>query len=196
MKKKRNELGLNLSAGKEKRRELDFYPTPPDATIALMDFLDLPQSIIWEPASGDGSMSEVIESYGHRVISTDIRSEGIYGQSGQDFLKVRYPNVDAIITNPPFNLAERFIRKATNEAKTVAMLLKSQYWHAACRMSLFNYSRPAYILPLTWRPDFLFKERKNGKKGSPTMEVLWAVWQRQAGGGQATHTMYQPLSRK
>jgi hypothetical protein len=161
-----------------------------------MDFLDLPPSTIWEPASGDGSMSEVIEKYGHRVISTDIRSEGVYGQPGQDFFKIRYPEVDAIITNPPFNLAEQFIRKATSEAKTVAMLLKSQYWHAACRISLFKDIRPAYILALTWRPDFLFKERKNGKKGSPTMEVLWVVWQKQAGGGQAAHTLYELLSRK
>jgi hypothetical protein len=51
------------------------------------------------------------------------------------------------------------------------MLLKSQYWHAAKRHQLFNTHTPAYILPLTWRPDFMFGERG----GAPTMDVLWTV---------------------
>ncbi len=54
---------LQLTGGgkKEKRRELDFYPTPPDVTIALMEFLALSRkSIVWEPACGDGAMSKVM----------------------------------------------------------------------------------------------------------------------------------------
>lgn len=38
-----------------KQRALDFYPTPPDVTEALMRFLDLPPSVIWECACGDGA---------------------------------------------------------------------------------------------------------------------------------------------
>lgn len=42
----------------------------------------------------------------------------------------------------------------------------------ALRWNLFMQHPPAYVLPLTWRPDFL-----NGTKGgSPTMECLWTVW--------------------
>ncbi|GAB7057372.1 hypothetical protein JCM16163A_41210 [Paenibacillus sp. YK5] len=78
----------------------------------------------------------------------------------------------AIITNPPFNLSADFILKAIGEADVVAMVLKSQYWHASKRTKLFQQYPPAYVLALNWRPDFLNKERG----GSPTMECLWTVW--------------------
>lgn len=157
---------LQLTAGgtKENRRALDFYPTPPEVTIALMEFLKLDPCFIWEPACGDFAMSNEFLKYGHSVRSTDI-------QLGDDYL-LTSGSADAIITNPPFNLSGEFIQKALKEAPIVAMLLKSQYWHAKKRFDLFKENPPAYILPLTWRPDFLAGE----KGGSPTMEVHWTVW--------------------
>lgn len=165
------------------RRALDFYPTPPEVTTALMDFLKLPTMTIWEPACGIGSMSNVIKSYGHDVIETDI-------SLGDDFFETDIL-AEAIIINPPFNLSERFIRKSIQDAPIVAMLLKSQYWHAKCRISLFNEFPPAYILPLTWRPDFLFDTRsESNKKPSPTMECLWTVWIK-----DNQDCKYQPLAK-
>lgn len=157
---------LQLVGGgkKEDRRPLDFYPTPPEVTIALMDFLKLDPCKMWEPACGDGAMVEILRSYGHDVIGTDITL-------GVDYLKT-HGSTDMIITNPPFNLAENFIAKALKEAPVVAMVLKSQYWHAKKRYNLFKENPPSYILPLTWRPDFLGGE----KGGSPTMEIAWTVW--------------------
>lgn len=161
---KQETIQLTGGGSKENRRELDFYPTPPDVTIALMDFLHLAPCIVWECACGDGAMADVIEKYGHAVVRTDLRT-------GKDYLKTK-GKADAIITNPPFNLSAEFIEKALGEAEIVAMVLKSQYWHAKKRLDLFRRNPPAYILPLTWRPDFLNGERG----GSPTMEVQWTVW--------------------
>ena len=143
---------------KEKRRELDYYPTPPDVTKALLIFLALAPCTILEPACGDGAMSRVLEAAGHTVISSDIRHTG-FGQGGLDFLAEEPRHSDAIITNPPFAESERFIRKAITESPLVAMLLKSQYWHAQKRAALFAEHPPAWILSLTWRPDFLAGER-------------------------------------
>lgn len=161
---KQETLQLTSGGKKENRRDLDFYPTPPECTVALMDFLKLQPCTVWECACGDGAMSNVIKAYGHEVIETDIRT-------GTDYLKTK-GFADAIITNPPFNLSAEFIEKALTEAPIVAMLLKSQYWHAKKRIDLFTQNRPAYILPLTWRPDFMNGERG----GAPTMEVIWTVW--------------------
>ena len=163
-------LNLANNSTTSSRRALDFYPTPPDVTHALMRFLEMPPCLILEPACGDGAMSEVLKSYNHDVISSDIRDTG-YGNGGQDFLKAS-GYYDAIITNPPFNISEAFIRHALPQAHTVAMILKSQYWHAAKRKALFEEHPPAYVLPLTWRPDFMGGERG----GAPTMEVHWTVW--------------------
>lgn len=144
------------------RRELDFYPTPPDVTIALMEFLSLKRDkIVWEPACGDKAMSSVIKRYVDTVLETDIKD-------GIDFFSIT-KDVDVIITNPPFLLAEQFIRKALNEADCVAMVLKSHYWHAKKRYALYVEHPPTYILPMTWRPDFL-------GKGGPTMDMMWTVW--------------------
>jgi len=162
---------LQLTGGgrKEDRRELDFYPTPPDVTIVLMDFLKLKPCKIWECASGNGAMADVMKSYGHNVIETDL-------STGTDYLTAK-EDCNVIITNPPFNLSAEFIEKALGEADIVAMVLKSQYWHAKKRANLFFRNPPSYILPLTWRPDFLYQERvKGGKTGSPTLEIIWTVW--------------------
>lgn len=166
------QIDLQLTGGNNanSRRELDYYPTPPVATIALMDFLKLPRTTIWEPACGTGEMARVIESYGHTVKAQDIRDTG-YGIGGLDFLRSN-ERAECIITNPPFALSEQFIRHALKLAPTVCMLLKSQYWHAAKRYQLFVQHPPAFVLPLTWRPDFLNGERG----GAPTMEMAWTVW--------------------
>lgn len=147
---------------------MDFYPTPAECTIALMEFLAMPKSIILEPACGEGHMSKVLETYGHTVISRDLRITG-YGTAGIDFLNATRERCDAIITNPPFNIAEEFIKKALREADTVCMLLKAHYWNARKRYALFTSNPPAYILPLTWRPDFT-------GDGNATMDMIWTVW--------------------
>lgn len=173
-------VSLANGGDQSKRRELDFYPTPPEATHALMQFLFENNIVnesflVWEPACGDGAMSDVIGEYVQAVHASDIRITGYSLDGGIDFLSNKF-SCDAIITNPPFNLSEQFIRHAISQAGVVAMLLKSQYWHAQKRIDLFNDHPPAYVLPLTWRPDFLFDQRANGVKGSPTMEVHWTVW--------------------
>lgn len=182
---------LQLTGGNTdgKRRELDYYPTPANVTIALMEFLKRPDTCnmqpmtIWEPACGEGFMSKVFREYGHDVIETDL-------STGHDFLTTDR-SANAIITNPPFSLAEEFICKAVRSCDISAMLLKSQYWHASKRFGLFKMHQPRYVLPLTWRPDFYEHERvPGGKKGAPTMEVAWSVWI-----GKSTVTEYIPLQK-
>ena len=154
------------------RSPTDFYPTPANVTIALLKYLNIPKDlVIWEPACGKGHMAEVMKNRGYEVIATDLNDFG-YGESGIDFLGNRQVQCDWIITNPPFSLSVNFISKCVGSGKPFALLLKSQYWHAKNKTKIFNSFKPKLILPLTWRPDFLFK----GKGGRPTMECLWTVW--------------------
>jgi hypothetical protein len=191
---------LQLTGGgkKEKRRKLDFYPTPKNVTRALMEFLFKEDRLdfnsrVWEPACGNGKMSEVIKEFLPDVFSSDIRDTG-YGSPFIDFTKhTGESNFDAIITNPPFNQSTDFIEVANSKARVVCMLLKSQYWHAAERQELFKKHTPSYILPLTWRPDFLEDEKKEGRvknKNGSTMEVIWNVWIR-----GNTEAKYIPLMK-
>ncbi len=169
-------INLTNSSKENKRRDLDFYPTPPNVTQALMQFLHdeqiiCPFTVIWEPACGNGIMSKEIEKFGHKVLSTDIRNTG-YGQGEVDFLGNITLECGAIITNPPFAPSVQFINKSMVSAPITAFLLKSQYWHAENKTELFKRYPPAYILALNWRPDFMDGERG----GSPTMECIWTIW--------------------
>ena len=160
----KKDTGAKIIGGNGIRIENDFYPTPPEVTAALMDFLKLPICTVWEPACGELAISNVVKRYGHSVISTDL-------VTGDSFFST-HREADAIITNPPFKLAGEFISKAVKDAPVVAMLLKTQYWHAAKRSKLFIDNPPAYILALTWRPNF-FGDKATG---SPTMDFIWTVW--------------------
>lgn len=163
------------------RNKTDYYATPPDVTVALLDFLEKefrihPEcNVIWEPACGTGEMVEAMKGMGYAVKFSDLNPTGYRGNTEPvDFLTVdeELPDGCWIITNPPFSQAEKFIRRALELGTPCAFLLKSQFWHAQRRLALFREYPPAYVLPLTWRPDFLW-----GAKGSsPTMECLWTVW--------------------
>lgn len=164
------------------RCERDFYPTPKECTIALIDFLESKflmstKNIVWEPACGDGAMTNVFEDRGYKVIGTDI-------QSGSDFLNTDLcEDFDWIVTNPPFCLSEDFINRASSFGKPFAFLLKTQYWHSSKRKKLFRNHTPAYILPLTFRPDFT-------GKGKSLLDVIWVVWV-----GNSFTTQYIPLDK-
>jgi hypothetical protein len=172
--------GLNLANGSKdtKRRELDFYPTPEKGTLALLAVESFGPKI-WEPACGDGAMSKVISAAGYDVLSTDIRTDTGFGHGGIDFLKTTKCPVDAIITNPPFNLSPQFITHCVElGVPTFALMLKSQYWHTAERTALFTTHPPSVIYALNFRLDFLAAEklRAGKKQGGSTMEVIWCVW--------------------
>lgn len=171
----------------EDRSGTDFYPTPPDATKALMRWLALPKdTTIWEPACGEGHMTKAIKAEGYHVVSSNLHDQGC-GETGVDFTTLTKCECDFIITNPPFKLAEEFINTAARMGVPFAFLLKSQYWHAAKRGRVFDGFRPRAVLPLRWRPDFLFGQ----KGGAPTMEVIWTVWN----ATPSNLTEYAPLNK-
>lgn len=103
------------------RAEHDFYPTDPALTRALLSVEFFRGGRIWEPACGDGAMSEILAER-HKVVSTDLQSLG-YGRGGMDFLKAKTLRAENIVTNPPFNLWMPFAQKALDlGAEKVALL--------------------------------------------------------------------------
>lgn len=165
-------------AGKKTERdEHDFYATTPDAINALIHLLlgrklIEPGAKIVEPCCGDGAISSPLEGAGFRVFSSDLIDRG-YGHTGIDFRS--YPPLEEgtwVVTNPPFKLftdfAKTFIVKRRGP---VALLLKSTFWHAESRSSLFRNHRPAFVLALQWRPNMKPEKGKGG-----TMDFVWVIW--------------------
>jgi hypothetical protein len=180
--------GGNPASGE--RQEDDFYPTPAGVTEAFCQSSPGKEltPFVWEPFCGDWAMASVLEKHGYKVIGSDINPRDPRGRK-KDFLKTPLgrarPSSFSIVSNPPFNLAVKAVEHAIAlEPWMIAFVLKSTWWHAVGRLSLFERHPPKWIMPLTWRPDFL-------NKGRPTMEVSWVVWQQ----GYTGFTRYQPLRR-
>lgn len=161
-----------------KRKDADRYPTPPAATQSVLERLHLkPGALIGEPACGEGDLADTIMAMGFEVFASDLHHTG-YGLGGIDFVGPDFfvvsPRLDAIVTNPPFNLADKFIRQAVKQAPKVALLLKSNFWHADKRVKLWDDCTPTAQIPVAWRLAFLEAER--GK--SPLMDCTWFIWDR------------------
>lgn len=167
-------LGAMMAGGNpaEGREENDFYPTPPEVTRSLLKRLTFGDRTILEPAAGNYMMAAEIERAGYKVIASDIEPQDPRVIK-RDFFTMTETEAQVVITNPPFNLAERFITHSLEvlQVDYLALVLKSTYWHAKSRVQLFNRLPPVMILPLTWRVDFM-------NKGRPTMDCSWMVWKR------------------
>lgn len=151
------------------RQEQDFYPTPRYVTEALLQNYQF-KGKIWEPACGDGRMSEVLKEYYPEVKSSDLINRG-YGQSGVDFLSSD-KKADNIITNPPFNLAYEFIVQGLKlSEKCLALLLPIRYLTGKKRAKLYHKNPPAKVIVIPNKVDFL-------GFGSPAMEFAWFVWEK------------------
>ncbi len=154
------------------RQPLDLYSTPSWVTQALLkvEKFDGP---IWEPACGDGAMVDVLEAEGHEVYDTDVALDGT------NFLQTTSVLGKHIITNPPFSLAEPFVRHALKLTQPmigakVAMLLPTYFDNAKTRIGLFKNPpfKIKYVLTnrIRW-PNLM--QKANG----PSTNHAWYVWQ-------------------
>ena len=155
------------------RPEHDFYRTPPEATEALLAVEDF-EGVVWEPAAGDGAICHVLAARGHQIIATDLIDRG-YGEAPHDFLTSHY-RADNIITNPPFKLAESFVRLSLERTTgKVAMLCKLQFLEGAKRKLMFETTP----LKKVWVFSKRITMARNGeyeKYSSSMICFAWYVW--------------------
>jgi hypothetical protein len=152
------------------RKDRDSYETPGWVTEAVIGYINENRSV-WEPAAGAGKMVEVLRRHGMGVSATDITT-------GDDFLaaKVLRNGITAIVTNPPYVLAQEFIEHALRLTKpvrcVVAMLLRTDFDHARTRQHLFGNCRQF------WAKVVLTKRIKwfEDSKGQPSFNHAWFVW--------------------
>lgn len=158
----------------------DFFATPSWCVDRLLESADLPAGKWLEPAAGDGAIVHAVNARGASDIDWQLcelrpecrpQLEGLGRVTVGDFLSANYErdSFDVVITNPPFSLAEKFIRKALLCAPYVAMLLRLNFLGSAERHLLFWKHMPdVYVLPN--RPSFT-------GRGTDSTEYCWMVWQ-------------------
>ena len=158
----------------------NFYPTPPEATLALVS-VETFEGSIWEPACGKGHIANVLKANGHNVVCTDLNDWG-YGITGVDYLKELRPRAKYIVTNPPYGsgLADDFILKSlafmAHTGGKVAMLLnlsslahqsRTKFWRAMPPARIYAVDSVVYWPDPTREPPRHFQQHR----------YCWCVWE-------------------
>lgn len=174
-------LDKSAQAGQHsyQERQNDLYETPACAVEALLRIESIPHHV-WEPACGPGAIVKVLRGYGHTVIASDIVDYDCEDQILLDFLKIPVDDVgiEVIVTNPPYQHAEAFVRQALNFSPLVIMLLRLAFLESVRRTNVLENSGLARIhvfrnrLPMMHRRDWI------GPKASSAMPFAWFVWER------------------
>jgi hypothetical protein len=163
----------------EERRG-DCYDTPPVAVHALLKHVKLPR-VIWEPACGTGNIVKVLRQAGHFVIATDLNDRGCPDSMSRiDFLLPNSGggNLQAIVTNPPFSLAESFVEVALERAPLVVMLLRLAFIESERRSRILDGGMLARILVFAKRLPMMHRAGWEGRKANSGMAFAWFVWDR------------------
>jgi hypothetical protein len=156
----------------------DCYDTAAAAVHALMKCETLPHTI-WEPACGIGNIVGVLRNAGHRVIATDLNDRGCSDSlAGIDFLLPPGIICDAIVTNPPYALAERFVTTALERAPLVIMLLRLAFLESDRRTPLLDGGQLARVHVFANRLPMMHRAGWDGPRASSAMAFAWFVWER------------------
>jgi len=167
--------------GKLKRAANDWYQDGPEATESLLG-AERFAGLSWDPACGRGTIPGVLAGHDLACLRSDIVDRGC-GAEVTDFLQATPQcEIDNIVSNPPFNLAQPFAERALSIARhKVAFLLPLTFLEGMKRAHWLSTSPLARVHVFSWRismpPGELLAagavKSEGGKKA-----FAWFVWER------------------
>jgi len=168
-----NDKAMLGTSGYE-RVEHDLYETPAWCTEVLLRHVVFQRKIL-EPAAGRGAIAKVLSKNNYEPICQDLMVRDYVPCEEFNFFKREYvPKSFDIITNPPYDKAEEFVRHAlaiTGGTQKVAMLLRNEWDCAHTRTDLFTDEVFRMKIVLTRRPRWIADT-----DGSPRHNYAWYVW--------------------
>lgn len=174
-------LGATNHTDKQRQKE-DYYATDPIAVELLLENEEFNNNI-WECASGENHLANILIDKGYNVRISDIvkRTEKT---EEFDFLSIENQDYNGdIITNPPYKFATEFIYKALQiipNGNKVAMFLKVQFLEGKERKKLFQNFPPKTIYVSSSRimcaKNGDFKKMQEG--GGSAVAYAWFVWEK------------------
>ena len=167
----------------EPREKDDFYPTPPEATRAILSVererISALGGLIWEPAAGDGAICKEISRAGFRHRKSDLVDRGCAARI-KSFYEFRKPLAPVIVSNPPYkeiNASDghgRWLAHTMKLGVDLCIYLLNWDWPAAVKN---GFSKLLEVHPISrvwlcrWKIDFT-------GGGSPPQRNAWFVWDR------------------
>lgn len=166
------------------RSPADYYPTPAWCVHRLLEAVALPGGVWFDPCAGDGAIIRAVNEVRtprptwagceiRPACAPVLRAAGLRGDVTGDFLSIAptWGGADVVLTNPPYSLAEAFIRACRQPAKApiVAMLLRLNFIASQSRVEFWRQVKVPDIFVLPNRPDF-------SGGGGDACEYAWFVW--------------------
>ena len=119
--------------GFEKRKAIkDEWYTPEDAIYPILKYIK-PNSKIWCPFdTTDSHYYKILLETGHKVVCTSLLN-------GQDFFLIDNVECDYIISNPPFSLRQKILKRLFEIGKPFMMLMNTNgLFDSKTRWNLFK----------------------------------------------------------
>jgi hypothetical protein len=160
-------------------RGFDCYETPKVAVKALLKVETLSHHI-WEPACGGGNIVEALDAAGYDVWASDLHDHGC-GEAGVDFLTAPWPAgfpLGAIVTNPPYRWAQKFVERALELSPLVIMLMRLAFYESERRCHILEDCGLARIHCFRKRLPMMHRKNWDGPKANSGMAFAWFVWSR------------------
>lgn len=166
------------------RDEHDWYVEPYECSMALFDVEDI-AGPIWDPACGLGRILRCAQNYNKQTVGSDIIRRSSYCEIEMDFLLgIKTPFFKSIVSNPPFGLAEDFVRLAIQiapEGGKIAMILPL-VWMAgfSAKRDWLPHSPLRRIYSISPRPSMPPGAviQAGLKPGNGTKDFAWFVWEK------------------
>lgn len=143
---------LNQKKEFVKRGSFDELYTPDEAVKMILPYIPRQVKTIWEcTAIEESRITKVLRDSGYNVITSHI-------EQGYDFFKYEPDEYDMIITNPPYSLKDKFLKRAYELNKPFMFLLPLTSLEGVERGRMFNSKGIQMLIP---NKRFNFKPEKN-----------------------------------
>jgi hypothetical protein len=161
-----------------KERGADLHETPAVAVEALLRAERLPHWV-WEPAAGRGAIVNILRDHGHAVVASDLIDYGGL-HFVADFLTTTKAPVDceAILTNPPYRLADQFARHALDLVPQVYLLLRLAFLESIRRSDVLEKRGLCAVHVCRRRLPMMHRDGWSGPRASSAIPFAWFVWDR------------------
>ena len=145
------------------------YQTPVPVVKKLLEHVAFEWGDLFlEPCRGEGNIWKNVPLPEYKKFYAEITE-------GMDYLNIKFPKVDVIITNPPFSLTIEFIKKALSELSetgTLIVLQRVNFLGSKVRVPFWGEvgfpDKTPVIVP---RPRF-------SKGSGDSCEYMWMIWDR------------------
>ena len=164
-----------MSSTRGKTIKNDVYLTPPLLAVEILRRVSFrPTDHYLDPAFGSGAFFNNVDLPAKQKQFAEINQ-------GVDYLKTEFEPQDVIITNPPFSLAESFLRKSFTELRpdgTLIYLLRTNYFGSLKRRPFFEkFGTPNKLANLVPRPSFK-SDTISGRGRTDSCEYSLFIWDR------------------